>query len=224
MKRKMKILVDIVMYFIFIYLMSYRAGRGLFLHGLLGCTLFGLFLLHHILNLAWYRGILKGSYSFTRAALVFTDFLLLVDMAAMMISSVQMSGDVFAFSPFVATQSARNLHTCGTAWGFVWMAFHLGFHTNGLFRRLYRKTKDTFFGYTYVLLFLLVWAAGIRCFIVSGIWKDMFLLHSGSMAFEESLFYLRYGMITLAACQTVHLLLAAEDCLKKRKKQSGGKK
>lgn len=218
MKRKMKILVDIVMYFIFIYLMSYRAGRGLFLHGVLGCVLFGLFLLHHILNLAWYRGILKGGYSFQRAALVFTDFLLLADMAAMMISSVQMSGDVFAFSPFVATQSARNLHTCGTAWGFVWMAFHLGFHTHGLFRRLYRKIKDTFFGYTYVLLFLLVWAAGIRCFIVSGIWKDMILLHSGSMAFEDSLFYLQYGMITLAACQTVHLLLAAAACLKKRKK------
>ena len=136
----------------------------------------------------------------------------------MMISSVQMSGDVFAFSPFVAAQSARNLHICGTAWGFVWMALHLGFHTHGLFRRLYRKTKDTFFGYTYVLLFLLVWVAGIRCFIVSGIWKDMILLHSGSMAFEESLFYLQYGMITLAACQTVHLLLAAADCLKERKR------
>ncbi len=169
MKRKMKILIDIVMYFIFIYLMSYRAGRGLLLHGVLGCILFGLFLLHHILNLTWYRGILKGGYSFTRAALFFTDFLLLADMAVMMISSVQMSGDVFAFSPFVATQSARNLHVCGTAWGFVWMAFHLGFHTHGFFRRLYRKTKDTFFGYTYVFLFLLVWAAGIRCFMVSEI-------------------------------------------------------
>lgn len=175
MKRKMKILVDMVMYFIFIYLMSYRAGRGLFLHGVLGCMLFGLFLLHHMLNLAWYQGIFKGGYSFQRAALVFTDFLLLADMAAMMISSVQMSGDVFAFSPFVA-------------------------------------------GYTYVLLFLLVWVAGIRCFIVSGIWKDMILLHSGSMAFEESLFYLQYGMITLATCQTVHLLLAAADCLKERKR------
>ena len=37
MKRGMKICVDAAMYAIFLYLMSYRAGRGLFLHGVWGC-------------------------------------------------------------------------------------------------------------------------------------------------------------------------------------------
>ena len=48
MKRQGKLLVDIVMYVLFLYLMSYQAGRGLLLHGVLGCVLFGLFLFHHL--------------------------------------------------------------------------------------------------------------------------------------------------------------------------------
>ena len=59
MKGQIKIFIDVVMYLIFLYLMSYRAGRGLLLHGILGCILFALFVLHHILNVRWYGGLKK---------------------------------------------------------------------------------------------------------------------------------------------------------------------
>lgn len=83
MKRKVKIATDVVMYFIILYLMSYRAGRGLFLHGILGCFLFVLFMLHHILNGRWYSGLKKGRYRPARIFFVGIDFLLFAAMVGM---------------------------------------------------------------------------------------------------------------------------------------------
>ena len=109
MKRKIKALTDAVMYLIFVYLMSYRAGRGLFLHGVLGCTLFALFVLHHILNGRWYGALKKGNYHPLRVFLTGIDLLLFAAMIGMAVSSVMMSGDVFGFSPFITTYFARTL-------------------------------------------------------------------------------------------------------------------
>ena len=99
MKRGIKICVDAAMYAIFLYLMSYRAGRGLFLHGLWGCILFALFLLHHISNLRWYSGLLKGKYGPSRISFNGIDLLLFIAMVLMAVSSVMMSGDVFPSPP-----------------------------------------------------------------------------------------------------------------------------
>ena len=143
MKRKIKILIDIIMFFIFIYLMSYRAGRGLFLHGVFGCILFALFIIHHLLNIRWYFGLNKGKYNWTRKSFAIIDFILLTDMILMAISSVMMSGSVFSFSPFISTQFARDLHVSSTAWGFIFTALHLGLHTNSSFKKLARVIKET---------------------------------------------------------------------------------
>lgn len=126
MKRKVKIMTDVVMYFIFLYLMSYRAGRGLFLHGILGCFLFVLFVLHHILNGRWYSGLKKGRYRPARIFFVGIDFLLFVAMAGMAVSSVMMSGDIFTFPPssphtlpghFISYRQRGDFCLCCFMWG-----------------------------------------------------------------------------------------------------------
>lgn len=129
MKKKLKILVDMAMYFLMVYLLGYREGSGLLRHGVMGCGLFALFFLHHVLNLSWYPGLKRGRYPLGRILFVAADGLLLAAMAVMAVSSVMMSGDVFAASPFTVTQTGRDLHNLGTSWGFVLMGFHLGFHT-----------------------------------------------------------------------------------------------
>ena len=205
MKRKIKALTDAVMYLIFVYLMSYRAGRGLFLHGVLGCTLFALFVLHHILNGRWYGALKKGNYHPLRVFLTGIDLLLFAAMIGMAVSSVMMSGDVFGFSPFITTYFARTLHSFSTAWGFVLMLFHMGLHTHAPFERLRKKADDSIFGYAYYLLFLLVMVMGIICFAKSSLWRNMLLLAKGNPPFETLRFYGEYGMITLAFCQCTHL-------------------
>ena len=208
MKRKIKILIDIIMFIIFVYLMSYRAGGGLFLHGVLGCVLFAFFIIHHLLNIRWYFGLNKGKYNFARKSFVAIDFILLAIMILMAISSVMMSGSVFAFSPFIATQFARDLHVSSTAWGFIFMALHLGLHTNSTFKKLARIIKSTnkkFFLYLYNFLFFIFIALGIFYFIKSELWKSMLMIPKDFVNFNLAIFYIEYSIITLAICQIFYL-------------------
>lgn len=208
MKRQGKLLVDFVMYALFLYLMSYQAGRGLLLHGVLGCALFVLFLLHHLLNLGWYRGLGQGIYTSVRIMFLVLNFLLMIAMILMAGSSVMMSGNVFDFSPVPTAEWGRALHTASTAWGFVLMALHVGLHTHAFLNKLQRKVWETCFAYAYILLFLLVMAAGIGCCFWSGLWRDMFLLSGGTETVQPFVFYGQLMGTTLAACQVIHLLLS----------------
>lgn len=214
--RVFKLIVDVIMYGILLYLMSYHAGLGLLLHGIFGCVFFGLFLLHHVLNWRWYRGLFKGKYTARRIVFAVVDVLILVDFVILAISSVQMSGDVFVFSPFITTQSARNLHVIGKSWGFVISAIHLGLHTAPLLKKLHRKIKETFFAYAYNLIFVLVLAAGVFCFIKSKIWGDMFLRSGVDREFDTITFYARHIMMTVALCQVDYLILKLIGKIKNR--------
>lgn len=207
MKQKVKVFVDIIMYLLFIYLMSYHAGNGLWLHGVAGTTVFVLFIVHHGLNLQWYRGIRKGTYTMVRGLYMVFNCLLFLDMVVMAVSSLMMAGRIFAFMPFYANYTVQMLHLLSASWGFVLMAFHLGLHTHKWLERLYHRMMESFFGYSYILLFLLVLMAGIYCFISSGLWNALFLMPDRGMPIGSAEFYVKYVMITLAACQMVHLLL-----------------
>lgn len=218
MKQKVKVLVDIAMYLLFVYLMGYHAGSGLWLHGVAGCALFVLFVLHHGLNLAWYQGIAKGTYTFVRVLYAIIDLLLLLDMVLMAVSSVVMAGEVFAFVLFHATQTMRTLHLVSASWGFVLMAFHLGLHIHKWFEKLYQKIMESFFGYSYILLFFLIFFAGIYCFITSELWKVMIFFADRTIQMNGLGFYIKYGMVTLAVCQAVHLLLKLDKMLREKKK------
>ena len=208
MKRQGKLLVDIVMYALFLYLMSYQAGQGLLLHGVLGCVLLGLFLLHHLLNLGWYRGLRHGKYTAIRIIFLTLNLLLMAAMTLMAVSGVMMSGNVFAFSPFQSTERGRALHTASTAWGFMLMALHVGLHTHVPLKRLHGKVRETFFAYAYVLLFLLVMVAGVGCCFWSGLWRNMILLSGRNTANQPAVFYGQLIGTTMAACQVTHLLLS----------------
>lgn len=212
------------MYLIFLYLMSYRAGRGLWLHGVLGCTLFALFILHHLLNLRWYRGLKKGKYGFLRMQFVLIDFVFLADMLVMAVSSVMMSGDVFRFSPLITTQTGRSLHILSTAWGFVIMILHLGLHLYAPFEGLRKKAAGTVFVYSYYLIFVLVLVFGLWCFVKSSLWQGMLLIPKSAAFPGLLLFYLQYLMITLPGCQMMYLLrkVSGRRRSKDKKKRTEG--
>ena len=63
-RRTVKIIIDIVMYLIFVALMQEHLWDGL--HEWLGITLFALFIAHTILNFRWYQSLFKGKYTPTR--------------------------------------------------------------------------------------------------------------------------------------------------------------
>ncbi len=126
-KRELRISVDIAMTILLLVLMAYYITGNL-LHEWLGAALYLLFILHHLLNLPWYRSLLKGGYRAVRIAHTILNFLLLASMLGLMVSSVMISRNVFGFLGIRASEFGRRLHMVLAAWGFVLMSAHLGLH------------------------------------------------------------------------------------------------
>lgn len=98
-------------------------------HEWAGMGIFILFLVHHILNLGWYKNLLKGNYPPFRIFQIVINVLALVSMLVLMYSSVILSRYVFSFLPIEnGLALARRLHILGSHWGFLLMSLHIGLH------------------------------------------------------------------------------------------------
>ena len=190
--KKLKMIIDIVMYLIFIVLMGHHITDNL-IHEILGTILFVLFIVHHILNYRYYKIVFKGKYTFKRLFMLITDFLLLICMLGMIISAINISSDVFTFLNIPTTIMGRILHMISTSWGFVIMSIHLGLHIGILINKLNKKIKDNTFEYVYYLILILIAIYGLYSFIKLKFISDMFLLNAFKFYdFNESpiIFYL----------------------------------
>lgn len=175
-KQIFKILVDIVMTVLFLALMAYHI-TGNSLHEWLGVTLFLLFILHHVLNLKWYKGLFKGKYTAPRVLIATVNFLLFAAMVGMMVSGIMLSRDVFGFLNLRAGMFGRRLHMVSTAWGFCLMAAHVGLHWGmviGMAKKLPLRKKWT--GMIARGIAALLALYGIYAFISRQIGERMFLL------------------------------------------------
>ena len=94
-KQVVKLIIDIAMYLIFVALMQEHLWDGL--HEWLGIALFTLFIVHTILNFRWYQSLFKGKYTPTRTTSAVINIALFAAMLCCMVSSVLVSGKVFAF-------------------------------------------------------------------------------------------------------------------------------
>ena len=204
------------MFILFLYLMSYHAGRGLLLHALLGITLFALFILHHLLNLHWYRTLFRGKYSFRRSLLTASDILLLAAMLLMMLSALMLSGMVFSFSTIPVDFGWIEIHYFSTAWGFMLMAFHLGLHLHSAFNKLDAKLKETSFEYVLCLLEVILFLAGAYGFVQSGLWSDMVLRAQSITPMTPVVFYTVHIGVVAATCLAAHWIILAVSKLRKR--------
>ena len=86
-KKICKLCIDIGMLVITFLLMA-SERTGIVLHMFLGAALFVLAVAHNILNLAWWAGIGKGTYSRTRWMRTIWNVLLLIDFLLVMISGI----------------------------------------------------------------------------------------------------------------------------------------
>lgn len=217
MKRRIKIIVDIAMFLLFLYLLSYRPGMGLLLHAKIGILLFILFLLHHVLNVQWYRTLHKGRYGFRRFLLTSFDFLLLAAMVCMMVSSLMLSSMVFPVVGICMTHGWRQLHVSASAWCFLLIAFHVDMHLHGMFQRLQRRLRQTAFEYVYYLLLLTVISVGIYCFLQSGLWPRVIMEEQRSLFISDSrLFFGEHLGIVAGSSVMTHWILLGAEWLKKQ--------
>lgn len=141
-KTIFKISIDCIMTVMLLLLMAYSL-IGEALHEWLGIGMLLLFVLHHILNVSWYRNLRRGRYSAYRILQTVLVVLLLLTMLAAMISGIVMSRYTFPFLPVRGFRSlARTLHLPCSYWGFVLMSLHLGLHWGMMMSILHLKAGN----------------------------------------------------------------------------------
>jgi len=206
--RKLKIIIDLLMYIIFIVLMGHHITEN-FMHEILGTILFILIFVHNILNYRFYKTIFKGKYTFKRLFMIVADILLLICMISMIISAINISSDVFALLNIPTTIFGRKLHMISTSWGLVIMSIHLGLHLVILISKLNKKMKDNTFEYVYYLILIMIVLFGIYSFIKLNFISDMFLLNAFKFYdYNESpiIFYLKVTSSSLCIALIIYFI------------------
>ena len=173
--KKFRIIIDVLMYIVFIILMGHHIIENK-IHEILGIIMFVLFVIHNILNIKFYKTMFKGKYNLKRFLLTSIDILLLICFIGIIVSSINISSDVFNFMNIQTKSWGLKLHMLSTSWGFVVMSIHLGVHLNPLLNKVNTKMKKSTFEYIYYLLFIAFMIYGIYSFIKQNYISDMFVL------------------------------------------------
>ena len=176
-KQIIKIITDIVMTVVLLFLMSYSM-IGEAVHEWLGIGMFALYILHHGLNSKWSGRLLKDKYTPYRIWQTALVVLALASMLGSMVSGVILSRSVLSFLPITGGQSwARTLHMLSAYWGFIFISMHLGLHWSimmGMAGRLWKK-KSAVQSWSVRAIGFLIAGYGIYAFFKREIGSYIFL-------------------------------------------------
>lgn len=132
-------IVDLAMTVLLFFCMSFQFMEQQS-HEIFGTVLFAAFILHHILNYRWYLNLGKGKYTGTRIFTTVIDFAILIDMIALMLSGMRMSGYVFKWMNLnYSMELARTVHMTASHAGFLLLGIHIGLHygmISGMIRKM----------------------------------------------------------------------------------------
>ena len=221
--KKLRIFIDVTMYVFFIVLIGHHITDNL-IHDILGIGTIVLFIVHNILNLKFYKNLFNRKYTAKRVVLTLIDLLLLLCMIGIIVSSIIISSDVFAFLNIHTTSFGLKLHMLSTSWGFVIMSLHLGLHLNGMLNKINEKTKSSIFEYIYYFILIIIMGYGIYSFIKLNFISDMLLLNPfKAYDFDESpvIFYLHVLSSSIFIALTMNLLNRISLKKNKEKLQNG---
>lgn len=178
MKKKLHIVIDIGMVLLLPLLMAYSLV-GEAVHEYLGIGMFLLFVIHHILNIAWWKNLFRGRYTLIRILGTVVNIALVIIMLALPISGMILSRHVFRFLHFGGTSTARTVHLLASYWGLVLMSFHAGMHGNvmmGMFRKAANMQKlSKIRTWSLRMIAVLLAVCGIHAFVKNGISSYLFL-------------------------------------------------
>lgn len=137
-----RLVVDFVMTVLMLVAMAYHI-TGNTVHEWVGVFIVILFIVHNILNRRWYKTIITGKYNIRRILSIAVNLLFLVSMVVVMISSLPISRDIFAFIPIEDDMIVRQIHVQTAYWGFILMAVHIGMSWGTIINAMRRMTGIT---------------------------------------------------------------------------------
>ena len=192
-KKLAKILTDIFMTAILVFLANRQNGTGVMLHAVLGVALFALFALHHFLNAAYFKSIFKGKYGARRIVLAATNAALFAAMLLMAASSVMISGLAFNAAFLPVNFAWRNIHASCSSWVFMIAAFHFSLHAHSALAHLEQKIPSAIF----VPVSVLIFGAGIFAFSQSKIFSNLFLLYTDARLAHSFAMQITFSILTI---------------------------
>lgn len=123
----LRLLLDLVAISLLLVALAYD-WLGNTAHEIIGTVMFLLLVSHNIFNRRWYGTVAKRSRA-PRTILTRTiNLSLLGTMLALLLTSVLISREVFAFLPVTSTFTARQIHTAVGYLALLIAAIHLGLH------------------------------------------------------------------------------------------------
>lgn len=164
------------MYLIFIVLMNHHLTSNL-VHEVLGISFFILFIIHQILNYKYYKAIFKGKYNLKRTIKLIVNLLFALSIFLIIISSINISNEVFAFLKIDSKIWGRSMHLCSTSWAFVLMSMHVGLHLEMFTQKVNKIIKNASLKRIYHFILILIFIFGLYSFFNLNYISDMFLLN-----------------------------------------------
>ncbi|MDO4375903.1 MAG: DUF4405 domain-containing protein [bacterium] len=215
--KKVKIVIDALMYASLSILLGYHITDNK-VHEYLGIFTFALFMIHHLLNISYYKNLFKGKYNFIRVMSLVTDILMFVMMIGVMISSMGISSYVFKFGG--TTKLLRSMHLFCTSWLFVLVNVHLALHIYPYISNFRIDIKKSMFEYAIYLISILLFAYGVYYLIDVKVWDSLFLLKDFKYYdYSESLihYYTGYIASSFVVVMIIYLILMMKLQRKKAK-------
>lgn len=229
-KRIIKIAVDLSMFILLTLLMGEHLISEA-VHEWIGVAVFVLFIVHIVLNYRWYATLFKGRYTAKRIVQTVINFLLLMAILLCIISSLFVSGNVFAFLNLNNGHLGRILHLIITAWVYILCALHLGFHWNGF------VALGTKINMSHAVKTVIVWvlrfavlgicAYGLYVFIDRAFYEELFLLTEFKFFdYEKTVFVYFFESTSMAvafitATYYIHKLIYIRKKKKSKEIQNG---
>lgn len=202
-------IIDISMTVLLPMLMAYSLIGEKF-HEIVGTLMFALFIVHHILNIGWYKALFKGKYTVRRAFQTILNMLLLVFMIMQPVSGMLMSKHLYTFIDLPGTSTAREIHLLFAYWGFVLMCLHAGTHLTAPLGKLRRNKVKVWYGVVDILSVISIY--GCYAFVKRQL-PDYMFCRSSFVFFDYSepriWFFLDYLTIMILFAFAGYLITAA---------------
>ncbi len=122
---RLRLLLDFVAIGLLIACLAYW-WLGNLAHEVIGTALFALILLHNVFNRRWYGTVTKGRRDLHRVINITAILCFAGAMLVMLVTSLLISRDLFAFMALDGAFSVRAIHTFTAYWAMLFLAVHLG--------------------------------------------------------------------------------------------------
>ena len=222
-KAKFKLGVDVAMTFLMLGQMGYHMMDNR-MHEWTGITLIALFILHHVLNSGWHRGLRWGRYPAQRILLTAIDVLLTLTMLTVAVSAVLVSRSAFDFLGLHMRAIGRRIHMPATMWFFVLIGLHMGLHLQTMLaapRRKHPWMQSAAAAWLGRLAAVLIFAYGAYVFFARELYMELFMLREFAfLDYGEPLiaFFADYAAITAAWALLSYALSRAFQKINERKR------